>query len=213
MFNLSDDERVSKNQETLAAYEAIALEYAQSTEGSSTTAHHATMQHFVDSLSPGDTVLELGSGPGWDADFVESFGTRVRRTDATAAFREFQVARGKHIEPLDAVNDAYVDPIWPAYDAVMALYVLQHIEREDNDTVLRKVAEALRPGGRLLVTVREGSGDLWEGTSGNRYHVTRWEPSAFEARVEAAALEPVWTDHFVDEEGPWLALIARKPLS
>lgn len=208
---MSDDERVSKNQRTLAAYETIALEYAQSTEGSSTAAHHATMRRFVDTLSPGGTVLELGSGPGWDADFVESFGARVRRTDATTAFRDFQRARGKHIEPLDAVNDTYVDPIWPAYDAVMALYVLQHIEREDNDTVLRKVAEALRPGGTLLVTVREGSGDLWEGNpSGNRYHVTRWEPSAFEERVEAASLEPVWSDHFVDEEGPWLALLARK---
>ncbi len=40
------------------------------------------------------TVLELGSGPGWDADYRESRGPRVLRTDgappsSTVSFREF----------------------------------------------------------------------------------------------------------------------------
>nr|WP_240962929.1 class I SAM-dependent methyltransferase [Antrihabitans stalactiti] len=172
------------------------------------------MNRFVDSTPEGGTVLELGSGPGWDADFLESRGLHVRRTDAAAAFRDLQIARGKHVDRLDAIADEYIDTRWPSYDGVMALFVLQHIEREHTDEILRKVAQALRPGGTFLGTVREGIGDIWEGSeSGNRYHVTRWEPDAFEARIDAANLEPIWRTRFVDDEGPWLGVIARKDVS
>ena len=204
----------SKNQRTLAAYENIAAEYADLTKGTPTAVNQLMLERFLDSLPPGAAVLELGSGPGWDADFVESLGVRVRRTDATAAFRDLQGARSKHVDSLDAITDEYIDRLWPTYDGVMALFVLQHIERDDTDTVLRKVAQALRPGGAFLVVMREGVGDVWEGSpSGNRYHVTQWDPAAFEARLDAVELETLWTTHFVDDEGPWFGVVARKTVS
>ncbi|MET9311013.1 class I SAM-dependent methyltransferase [Kribbella sp. NPDC003505] len=202
---------LSRNRRTLAAYEAIALEYASSTKGTPTGVNQATLKELADSLPTGGTVLELGSGPGWDADWVESLGVRVRRTDATAAFCAFQRSRGKHAERLDAITDDYTNAAWPAFDGVMALCVLLHIEREATDIVLQKVAAALRTDGVFLVSVREGIGDRWEGrASGNRYHVTLWNVLTFEERLRDAGLEPFRRAHSLDEEGAWCTFIARK---
>jgi len=201
---------VFRNQRTLAAYEDIALEYAESTRANPTGVDEAMLRDLAGSPPGVGTVLELGSGPGWDADFVESLGTRVRRTDATAAFCNFQRARGKQIDRLNAITDGYTDPAWPNYTGVMALYVLQHIERHATDTVLHKVAAALRPGGKFLVSVREGSGDHWEtGESGLQYHLTLWQAPAFEDRLRDAGLEPYWSARSTDAEGPWLTIVAR----
>ena len=202
---------LSKNQRTLASYEAIALEYAASTKGTPSGVCEFAMRQLAQSLPEGGTVLELGSGPGWDADFLESLGARVRRTDASTAFCRFQTSRGKSAERLDAITDDYSTDALSAYEAIMALYVLQHIEREATDVVLGKVAAALRVGGSFLVSVRVGVGDLWEGSpSGNRYHVTLWEPAAFEERLGSVGLEPFWTARTQDDEGPWLTVLARK---
>lgn len=201
----------SRNHQTLASYERIALDYAESTKGSPSGVVGEALRTLVDSLPPAGAVLELGSGPGWDADFLESHGLRVRRTDATTAFRDFQRSRGKEAHPLNAITDRYTDDLWPAYEGVVALFVLQHIERGDAGRVLEKVSAALRPGGAFLASVREGSGEEWEvGTSGNRYHVTMWDEPAFTDLLRGAGLEPVSMARVEDEEGPWLVVVARK---
>lgn len=202
---------VSKNRETVASYEDIALEYAASTRGTPSGAEEAALRRLVAGVPEAGLVLELGSGPGWDADFVESLGRRVRRTDATAAFCDFQAARGHQVQRLDAVVDDYTDDEFEAYDGVMALCLLLHIERADIDRVLRKVAAALRPGGVFLVSVREGVGEVWEhGDSGNRYHVTFWQPAAFEERLRAAGLRATWSARSLYGDEAWLTVVAER---
>lgn len=199
----------SRNHQTLASYEQIASDYATSTRGTPSGVGAAALRRLVDAVPGGGEVLELGSGPGWDADFVEEHGVRVRRTDAADAFCALQRARGKQVERLDAVLDDYTDDDHPGYDAVMALCLLLHVERVDTDALLSKVKAALRPGGVFLVSVREGKGELWEGgTEGLRYHVTLWQPAAFEQRLLDAGLEPRWSARSLDEEGPWITYLA-----
>ena len=82
----------------------------------------------------------------------------VRRTDITAAFIDFQAERGKLAERLDVTSDELGGP----YDAVMALAVLQRVERAQIPALLRRVARALEPGGVFLVAIREGDGETWE---------------------------------------------------
>jgi SAM-dependent methyltransferase len=204
-------QHLSKNQETVASYEDIAVEYAASTRGTPSGAGEAALRRLVADVPEAGLILELGSGPGWDADFVESLGRRVRRTDAAAAFCDFQAGRGIQVERLDAVLDDYTDDEFDAYDGVMALCLLLHVERADTDRVLAKVAAALRPGGVFLVSVREGVGDEWEsGDSGNRYHVTFWQPAAFEERLLANGLQPTWSARSLYGDEAWLTVVAHK---
>jgi protein-L-isoaspartate O-methyltransferase len=69
---------------TLAAYRSTVEEYVRGTAhaGPAVTAY----LDQVAGLAAGGTVLELGSGPGRDADYLESRGAHVVRTDATPGF-------------------------------------------------------------------------------------------------------------------------------
>jgi 2-polyprenyl-3-methyl-5-hydroxy-6-metoxy-1,4-benzoquinol methylase len=208
MKGLTPDEARRDNRETVSSYETCADEYAESTRGEPYEAHAQMLDAFVADLAPGAHVLEIGSGPGWDADRLEARGVTAERTDVTQAFIELQRQRGKAIERLDVVNDE----IPGRYDGIVCMYVLQHIARPLMDAVLAKLAAALRPGGVLLVALRQGSGEMREiGTqSGGAYHVTLWPKDEFIERLANAGLAVSRSRSFTGSDGEWLVVLARK---
>ena len=194
------------NARTVESYELIAEEYARETAGRGVLA--GALAHLAETM-PAAHVLEIGSGPGWDADQLEEAGLTVRRTDITQAFIELQRARGKEIDQLDAIHDDLGGP----HDGVVALHVLQHLEPKDLPAVLSKVAGALRPGGRFLVSIPLGEGAGWEtGESGGSYYRALWSEAELIAALAAAGLQAEWTERSVEhEESGWLCVLARLP--
>src|SRR5688500_13769102 len=170
----------SPNARTVESYELIADDYARETAGAAVLSNGLTrMAETV----PSGHALEIGSGPGWDADALEEAGMTVRRTDITQAFIDLQRARGKEADRLDVINDDLGGP----YDAVVSLHVLQHVEPEDLAPVLAKVADALRPDGRFLVSIPLGEGVGWEvGKSGRTYYRALRTEAEFVAALEQA---------------------------
>lgn len=193
----------SPNARTIESYEAIADQYARDTQGGHVLSGGLT--HLAETM-PGAHVLEIGSGPGWDADQLEDAGLTVRRTDITQAFIDFQRARGKDIDQLNAISDDLGGP----YDAVVCLHVLQHVESHDLDAVLAKIARALRPGGRFLVSIPLGEGAGFEiGESGKQYYRTLRTEADFIDLLARAGLTTEWTERSNDsEETGWLCLLA-----
>jgi 2-polyprenyl-3-methyl-5-hydroxy-6-metoxy-1,4-benzoquinol methylase len=188
---------------TVESYEMIAEDYARETAG------HVVLASGLTQLAetmPGGHALEIGSGPGWDADVLEEAGMTVRRTDVTKGFLDVQRARGKQVDRLDVIDDELGGP----YDAVVALHVLQHVGPDDLPAVLAKVVGALRPGGRFLVSIPRGEGEGWEeGESGGRYYRALHTKEEFIDSLRAAGLEPEWSDQARDEESGWLCVLAR----
>jgi SAM-dependent methyltransferase len=192
----------TNNERTVESYEVIADEYAAETEGSHVLSGGLT--RLAETL-PGGHVLEIGSGPGWDADQLEDAGMTVRRTDVTQGFIDFQRNRGKEIDRLDAINDDLGGP----YDAVVTLHVLQHMGPDELETVLSKVAGALRPGGRFLVSIPVGEGAEWEtGASGRPYYRALRTEEEFTAALAGAGLHPEWTERSDHEDG-WICVLAQ----
>jgi 2-polyprenyl-3-methyl-5-hydroxy-6-metoxy-1,4-benzoquinol methylase len=196
----------SPNARTVESYEEIADDYAQETAGGGVLAF--ALARLAETI-PAGHVLEIGSGPGWDADLLEEAGMTVRRTDITQAFIELQRARGKEVDQLDAINDDLGGP----YDAVVTLHVLQHVEPDDLPAVLAKVAGALRPGGRFLVSIPLGEGAGWEvGESGSPYYRALWTEAEFVSALATAGLQSEWTERSVhDVESGWLCVLAQLP--
>jgi 2-polyprenyl-3-methyl-5-hydroxy-6-metoxy-1,4-benzoquinol methylase len=193
---------LSKSRRTIQSYEKSAREYDAVVAAGPPRWVTAALRRLMKLVPPGGWVLEVGSGTGRDADFVESLGARVRRTDATQAFLDLQAERGKHAERLNLLTDSLGGP----YDAVLALAVLIHIGRPQTDGVLRKVRRALRPGGAFLVCVREGAGE-----TGGGYHTIYWSRTAFAARLAAAGLKVEWFGRSVGRDGDrWLTFLARR---
>ncbi len=196
----------SPNARTVESYQEIAEDYARETNGARVLAGGLTR---LAEAVPAGHVLEIGSGPGWDADALEEAGLTVRRTDITQAFIDFQRARGKRIDRLDAINDDLGGP----YDAVVTLHVLQHVEPSGLSAVLTKVAGAVRPGGRFLVSIPLGEGAGWEvGESGAPYYRALWSEADFIAALGNVGLEPEWKGRSVEhEESGWLCVLASNP--
>jgi cyclopropane fatty-acyl-phospholipid synthase-like methyltransferase len=208
---MTDNGSDSANRRTIDSYERIARKYADDTAPESSGAAEFSrkgLQRLVEAVPAGATALEVGSGPGWDADFVESQGVAVRRTDVADAFIELQAERGKQVEKLDVTCDELGGP----YDAVVALAVLQHVDRAQIPAFLRRVTAALHPGGVFLVAILVGVGDHWEvGATGNSYFTAHWDESEFLALLSSEGLGVEWSLGGEDsEESHWLMLLARK---
>lgn len=195
------------NRQTVAAYESCALSYAEATKPALSPSNERLLRRFAEAVGVGGPVLEVGSGPGWDADFLETLGVAVRRTDVTQAFIRFQRERGKSAELLDLT----VADLGGPYAGVVALYVLQHIDRALIDGLLDKISNALRPGGAFLVSLKSGQGDCRDhGTASTVYHVALWSPAEFQERLLARGLRSERVVHSSDDDGDWFAILARK---
>lgn len=86
------------------------------------------------------------------------------------------------------------------------------MEPKDLPAVLAKVAGALRPGGRFLVSIPLGEGAGWEeGESGSRYYRALWSEVDFIASLARPELHAEWTERSNhDEETGWLCVLAQR---
>jgi len=108
-------------------------------------------------LRPGETVLDLGSGAGFDAflaarevgpsgrvigvDMTPEMLERARRNAESGGFHNVEFRAG-HIEALPVDNDSV--------DAIISNCVINLVP--DKAAVYREVARVLRPGGRVVIS-------------------------------------------------------------
>ncbi len=196
----------TNNGRTVAAYENYARRYAANVSPQPSESGASALRGLADMLPHGGQVLEIGSGPGWDADFLEGLGVRVHRTDVTAAFRDFQAERGRQVDALDVLTDEIAE----TYDGILMLCVLQHFERTELDAVLHKLVNALRNEGALLLSHPVGDDEFWEHTASGDYRVVRWSSAKLDDRLQRAGLSIDWDTREDGEEGLWRAVLARK---
>lgn len=195
----------ANNGRTVAAYENYARRYAANVSPPSGSGASA-LRRLATALPSGGRVLEIGSGPGWDADFLEELGVRVHRTDVTAEFRAFQAERGRQTDSLDVLTDEITE----TYNGILMLCVLQHFERTELDAVLRKLVNALKPEGALLLSHPVGEDEVWEHTSSGDYRVVRWSSTSLDDRLQRSGFGVVWDVCDNGDEGPWRTVLARK---
>lgn len=137
---------------TLAFYAAEAPDYAASGPGG--VGRH--LDGFLERLSPGAQILELGCGSGRDAAAMEARGFRVEPTDGVpemAAQAEIRLGRPVRVMRFDELAEA------EAYDGVVAAYSLLHVPRAGLVDVLGRIWRALRPGGWHVATYKSASAE------------------------------------------------------
>ncbi len=199
--------RSASNTSTLAGYESCADEYAETTAPKPEADDQPALVELLKAVEPRGRLLEIGSGPGWDADWLEERGLTVRRTDGAESFVQLQAARGRQAERLDVMHD----PLGGPYDGVVALHVLQHVEREMLPSVFARIAEAIRDGGVFLLALREGEGESAEiGSKGNEYYVALWPRAQIIAVLAGLGLDLLWSHSFDGRDGRWMSGLFRK---
>jgi len=191
------------NKRTVAAYEGYARNYALCCGPEPSAPVEEAMRRLVSVVPRAGIVLEVGSGTGHEADYLESLGLSVRRTDATRAFIEIQAERGRTAHLLNVITDDLGGP----YDAVMGLCVLIHVHRDQLPDVVAKIHDALTPAGSVLISMREGTGTEISGP----WFTELWRDEPLRRVLEGASLRVVWDSFHIDGDGDrWLTYLASR---
>ena len=190
---------------TLSTYQATADIYIERT-----TAQAPVLLAYLDrvaGLVGHGHVLELGSGPGWDAAYLEQRGVQVTRSDATRAFVERLRAAGHQAQLLDIRHDDLGGP----YDAVLANAVLLHLSRAQFRSALGRIRQAVTHAGLLAVTLKEGDGERWSTAKlGLPRHFTYWREPALRQALHDTGWQVTFFAHVPGRTEQWLHVIAQR---
>ncbi len=129
-------------------------------------------------------VLEIGCGTGHNLPMLGSFG-EVDAIEIDEAARDIASQRlGKPVgtAPLPELNG--VDR--GAYDMVAVLDVIEHID--DDVAALKAMADALKPGGKILIAV-PAHGWMWSAHDVVNHHKRRYSKASLDAAIRAAGLK------------------------
>lgn len=108
---------------------------------------------FLDQLSPGATVLELGAGAGQAAVYVANRGFAVTAMDLSPANVALAAGRG-----IDARVGDFTDPAFHVgqFDGIFAMNSILHVKKELFGDVLAVIRKSLCPGGIAQIVVWGG---------------------------------------------------------
>ena len=143
------------------SYDAIAEEYAREyfEELARKPFDREWLDRFAASVAGRGRVCDLGCGPGQIARYLASRGADAFGIDAAAAM----VATARRLNPtlVFTVGDFNrLDLADGELAGIAAFYSLIHCARSELGRVAAELRRVLQPGGRLLVAVHEGSGEV-----------------------------------------------------
>ncbi|MEJ6395683.1 methyltransferase domain-containing protein [Gymnodinialimonas sp. 2305UL16-5] len=117
--------------------------------------HIAALNSFADALPKGARVLDLGCGPGLQAETLTKAGLAVDAVDATEAFVAAAIARG-----IDARMATFEDlPGNRVYDGIWASFSLLHAPRDAVADHVARLAGALTADGIFFLGMKTGEGE------------------------------------------------------
>lgn len=153
-----DEGAQARDARVVAAYDAIALPYAEATaDVLSRRPFDRWMLERVAADAEGP-VMDLGCGPGHLSAFLASRGAHVHGLDASPAmvaqararYPDLEVEVGR-FQQLMRPRDA------SAWGAIVAWHSFVHLAPSELVGVLRTAGATLRPGGRLALALEAGS--------------------------------------------------------
>jgi cyclopropane fatty-acyl-phospholipid synthase-like methyltransferase len=152
---------VERDSEIIAqGYDQVADDYAALESADAPWPRLRRVRAFAAELPLGSRVLDVGCGNGVPATRELALSHEVTGVDISEA----QIARARVNVPRATFirgDVREVDLPIGALDAIVALYLLDNIAREDYPALFRRLRELLRPNGRLLLSAEPGE-DSWQ---------------------------------------------------
>ena len=134
---------------------------------------------------PGDArILEIGCGTGHNLPMLAKFGEidAIEIDETARAFASERLGKPVGTAPLPELHG--VQP--GSYDLVAVLDVIEHVE--DDVAALKAIATALKPGGKILITVPAHQW-MWSAHDVVNHHKRRYSKRGFEALLVKAGLQ------------------------
>ena len=119
-------------------------------------AHRAVLSRFIARVPRGARVLDFGCGSGWAGAEMLAHGLDVEGYDGAEGLAA--EARARHGLTVTVGTFAEFNAPAGTYDAIWASFCLLHDSREAMPGHLKRLSNALKPGGLLYVSLKEGEG-------------------------------------------------------
>jgi len=190
------------------AYERNARAFADEYEALTFEAIHGPVMGFLP--PPPAAVLDIGAGSGRDARWLSERGYAVVAVEPSEAMRREAAARhaelrvrwvGDALPDLPALGDA-------TFDLVLLSGVWMHVAPGDRTGAFRRVAGLLAPGGKLILSLRQGPVP-----QGRIFHpVPAGELEALAAARGLRAVLEVTAEDVLGRSGvSWRTLVLQRP--
>lgn len=198
------------NAQTIDAYNKSVDAYVQSTPPKVDGHIKTWLDDCIKTLKPISKILEIGVGHGKDADYIESKGFLVERTDASSSFVDYQKSKGHDAKILNILTDNIIKK----YDMVLADAVWLHFTPEEAKMATAKVLNALNPNGIFAFSVKEGEGtELTDRKLNHTRYFCYWNETDIKKLLQEVGFNKLRitnaTDYRPDRPG-WLLIIAEK---
>lgn len=174
------------------------------------------VDRVLEGLPAGAKVLDLGCGTGEPvAKYITERGFRVTGVDESEQMLMFARQTVPEAELIHA--DMATVELVDTFDAAVAWDSMFHVERKHHAAIYRKLARAVRAGGRLLVSVggsAPAQDDSVEGFTsemfGQTFYYSGFAPGVARKLIEASGFEiELWEVDDPTSRGH-IAAIARK---
>lgn len=194
------------NRDTIQTYQEHVDEYISRTVKSS--ALHTWLRKTVAPYSHDAKIFEIGSGSGYDAEYIESMGYRVQTSDATQAFVDYLRNHGHDAMYWNVLEDNLPN----RYDIILADAVFLHLTKPEAEAGIDKVFNSLRPGGTFSFTLKEGVGEEWSNHKlGSARYFCYWQQDEIDEVLRNTGFTPVDIVKSIGARGvAWLEIIARR---
>ena len=191
---------------TARTYDRVATTYLKLNRDRSLKAE--LLDRFAALLATGSIVVDLGSGPGFDAAEFRRRGLRAVSVDYSfemlrAGVGEFPGARMQADMRSLPIRAASVDAVWASASVI-------HLAAPDAMKAMEEIRRALRDGGVLYLNVKAGVGDAWESDSfGSPRWFQFWSADELDVALcdRGFAIEQSFTNE--TNAGLWHVRIAR----
>ena len=196
----------SKKNQTIQYYDQNAADFVENTRN---VDFHVVQDEFIEGLPAGAKILDLGCGSGRDTKYFLEHGYRVDAIDGSAELCALASeytgipVKCQLFQELDASE---------VYDGIWACSSILHLEKTELRSVLKKMADALRPDGWIYTSFKYGE---CEGMRNGRYFTDfTWNSfQRFIRDTESLSIAESWVTGDVRpgrEEEKWLNLLLQK---
>lgn len=196
---------MDENTKTIRSYELNAEEYIQSRSVDNQKKFSAWIVEALSTLHKPVDIFEIGSGPGYTADYLESLSYNVTRSDIVDKFIDFNRLHGKYIVKHNVVSDV----IPGTFDAILAINVMQHLNFKDMEKSLQHIHDGLKKGGLFIFTITLGEDDEWHDDKGGARYFAGWQKEQLTDFLNKASLQVIYAEDVGYKN--WINIISRKP--
>jgi SAM-dependent methyltransferase len=144
------------------AYDTVAEDYARTffDELDRKPFDRALLDRYADLMRGKGLVADVGCGPAQIARYLHDRGVEVCGIDLSP--ETVRVARGLNPFPVDEGDMLALGHPAGCFAGIVSFYAVIHLGRGQVVQALREFRRVLQPGGRLLLAVHGGEGDVYQ---------------------------------------------------